>query len=350
MRPVFVTLVWVIGISMLAFAASYLRPVHIDYATVSRKEAEQYFKSTIERYGASDAYRTFSAEMASIPAERQHVLAHVFGDALFDAEGLQGITACDARFIYGCFHEVIARTIAQFGLSRLSAVYDACINTPGEVPRACLHGLGHGIIATLGYSKDELDAALLACDSLSGGIKTNWCYWGVFMEYNQRVMLGPDEGREVAAHSREMYEPCASLDAKYRKMCVWELPPWWHRALLGGNSTAETFRSLGEYCESSGLPQDLVRTCFESIGNITTPAVGYSAAKAAALCEASSSNRTYQLYCRSMATLSLEDGIGKTDDADRVCDGLEGAALEFCLAYAHNEANMVNSIPVPASI
>ncbi len=350
MRPVFVTLLWVIGISMLAFAASNMKHARIDYATAPREEAEQYFRHSIERYGASDAYRTFSAEMASIPAERQHVLAHVFGDALFDAEGLQGITACDARFIYGCFHEVIARTIAQFGLSSLSTVYDACINTPGEVPRACLHGLGHGIIATLGYSKDELDAALLACDSLSGGIKTNWCYWGVFMEYNQRVMLGPDEWRDAVPHSREMYEPCVSLDAKYQKMCVWELPPWWHRALLKGDGAVETFRALGAYCESSGFSKELIRTCFEGIGNITTPAVGYDAANAAALCEASSANRAHQLYCKSMAALSLEDGIGKTGDADRVCDGLKEAALEFCLAYAHNKANMVNSIPVPESI
>lgn len=339
--------VFVAAALLLASVPMLLRDegMHKSLATISREEALQYFSDQIASQGASAAYARFSRDVDPEPVDRQHVLAHVFGEALYASEGLRGIQVCDLEFIYGCIHELMGRAIAERGLGVVSAAYAACIDAPEPRPFACLHGIGHGITASVGYDEQELENALEACDSIKATFPVRACYSGVFMEYNQQSMLGTAHVRPGTPD--DPYAPCSSIAERYKRHCIYEQVPWWHRVYFAGDTSEATFAALSQYCENGYETTDLKRVCFEGIGNITTPAVGYDPEAARHLCEAASSDPYVQLFCKSMAALSLAEAERDIEAAERVCQDLEGGAFAFCLGYAHNEANMMHPLEVP---
>jgi len=322
------------------------RDSSINHSHASREEAFVFFSNEIQEHGAENAYRKFSSSVTSVPVDKQHILAHVFGEALYSAQGLLGFQACDLQYMYGCFHELMGRAITEKGLSIVSDVYDMCIRTSEPRPFACLHGIGHGIIASLGYADEKLGMALAACDSIVDSPLVYSCYSGVFMEYNQQSMLGTEYVRKSGADG-DMYRPCTSVEDRYRRACMFEQVPWWHRTLYNGDNSERTFSEIGAFCEREGLSPAQVRACFEGIGNITTPAIGYDPERAGFLCDAASKDLLNRTYCRSMAALSLASAVHNKSDAESLCLSLTGSSLEFCLAYAHSEANMTHPLPAP---
>lgn len=321
------------------------RDAHVDLSQMSREDALRYFSDEIATNGPAAAYDQFSSDVREVTVDKQHILAHVFGEALYAAEQLRGFQACDLQFMYGCFHELMGRAIGEDGVSIVPLVYSTCVDTESPRPSACLHGIGHGIVASLGYSSSALGQALSVCDSIDSESDSFWCHSGVFMEYNQQSMLGTAHVRDAAAG--DAYAPCMHIASKYQRACIFEQVPWWQRALFSGDSSAETFKALGGLCERADMSSELVRTCFEGIGNIVTPAVAYDPHSARARCESSSWEPRHQLYCKSMAALSLAAAQHDQVAAESVCSELPPTSFAFCLSYAHNEANMMHPLEVP---
>lgn len=342
-----IAIVVLLGITAALYGIQPYESANIfDYSNEDREAAKIYFMYRIGSVGAREAYKEFAASMRSVPVDRQHVFAHVFGEALYDSDGIEGFKTCDLQFMYGCFHELMGRAITENGLEIVPDIYDICTHTPDPRPFACLHGIGHGIIASLGYTSGELGAALGACDSIVDSELVYWCHSGVFMEYNQQSMLGTSFVRDPEAEE-SIYEPCGDLQDEYQQPCLFEQPQWWHRALFGGDNTPETFSKLGEFCERGGLSPLLVRTCFEGVGNITSPTAGYNPDQTRSLCEASSRDPLNQLFCKSMAALSFSSALHDAGAAEKVCAELEDEGFAFCSAYAHNEATLMRPLPAP---
>ncbi len=311
-------------------------------------ESERIWTEKIRALGGKAAYASLAKEIEGMAPEVQHTSAHAFGAALFAVEDNAGLSVCDARFSYGCFHEFMGNSIASHGLSVVNELNEGCIRVLVKSPLSCQHGIGHGILASLGYDEESLITSLGECAKLPYSDRIGGCYGGVFMEYNMQTMLGK-QGHLRSADSEEgLYKPCVGLESKYHASCVFWQPQWWHIAVLHAESSEESFAQLGTYCRGMTHTKELRRECFQGIGNITNPATDFDVVRSRELCDATSSDHLERLYCRAYAANSLlNGGGGKIGDGDALCDGLPESEREFCLAYARNEANSANVLESP---
>ncbi len=303
------------------------------------------WKEQIARIGAQAAYNEFAVSVASSSIELQHTGAHDFGAALFDQEGMKGLAICDARFSYGCFHEFLGRAISKLGLGAVERLNQGCMDALPQSVLSCQHGIGHGVLAYLGYDEKALSEALQVCHGLPYNDPIGGCYGGVFMEYNVRTMLGRS-GALRDIQSDTMLAPCDSLSEEYASACYFWQPQLWHQTFIAeGATTSVAFKRMGSLCES--LKGDAyLRDCFEGIGNIIAPSADFDGRKAAILCDSTSADPENRLFCRSYAANSLfNGGAGGKGDADAVCAGLSGSRYAYCEAYAHNQANILNQLP-----
>jgi len=306
-------------------------------------EGEAAWFERIQEIGGKRAYEEFSESLRPLSREQQHAKAHEFGAALFHAEGEQGLAVCDSQFSFGCFHEFLGRAIGESGLPVVERLNEGCRIVMSNNVLACQHGIGHGVLAAIGYESSDLDKALETCAKLPYIDPIGGCYGGVFMEYNVRTMLGAD------ASAREdeggPLQPCNRLPADFRHACFYWQPQWWEQYIFRGEYSPETHARMGEFCLEVGSAADR-RACFEGVGNITATAARYEGARAAELCDAVSDKEVHRTLCRSVAAnhLGLEKG---EEDAARACAGLSEDSEEYCLKHASNIANIANLIPLP---
>ena len=338
------------GIVILGALAVLFFPVRHSTPPADNTPAvqEAYWEGRVKTLGASRAYEEFARFVDHKDPNFQHAQAHFFGAGLYAGAGVAGLSTCDARFNFGCFHEFLGRAIAALGLSEVQNLNQGCYEALGPTFLSCQHGIGHGILAYLGYARKDLDHALSVCEDLPYNESIGGCYGGVFMEYNLQTMLGR-EGR-IRPRAENVLYPCNELSAIYQPACVYWQPQWWAQTLRqeGEIDLARVFSTLGERCDLLKDPA-LGRFCFEGVGNMTAPSGDFIPSRAAALCEASSPDPLKQLFCKSTAANSLSSGgAGEVGEGEKVCDGLSGDYWSFCAAYAANKANVLTPLPNPA--
>jgi hypothetical protein len=306
---------------------------------------ERFWEARIRAVGGMAAYQEFAHDVQGDDPGTQHGDAHIFGDALYTVAGLPGLSVCDSRFSYGCYHEFIGRAIADRGIDVINTLNSQChalVNGEG-----CQHGIGHGILAYLGYKEPDLTRAVNTCSNLPGGSFIDGCYGGVFMEYNMRTLVDVN-GPPRALDDGGLMSPCDSFAGEARQSCALLQPQWWGTMLPGTQSISGTalFSKMGTLCEGFGDAAS-VRACFEGIGWMSSALANYSPQGAARLCDATSPNGALQLYCLSYAA-SLFDTVGLGVDAGReVCAGLPPDSLAYCDEYAGEEANFNNPLELP---
>jgi len=305
-------------------------------------EQSSFWTERIQNVGGKAAYAELGKSVHDLSPQEQHTAAHVFGAALYNVEGTKGLAVCDSNFNFGCYHEFLGRAIAALGLSSVESLNQACVDALGSGSLSCQHGIGHGILAYLGYSDKDLLKGLAQCKSLPYNDPIGGCYGGLFMEYNLQTMLNT-EGRLRPMNS-DVQEPCDTLSTEFRTACYYWQPQWWNQSLKNGKESMQAslaaFSKMGEWCIQAG---ENTRDCFEGIGNITPPEANFEAANAKTLCEAVSKDKRYQLYCKSVAANSLSlGGAGKKADGVAVCSGLSGADMTYCTNYANNTFNILN--------
>lgn len=319
------------------------------------KEQVSYWNDRIERKGGADAYAEFAKVAESLTYDDRHAKSHAFGSALFSVEGSSGISVCDARFSFGCFHQFLGDAISALGLESIPNLNDACFDALSTSPLSCQHGIGHGALAAIGYDDESLQKALDICESLPGADPIGGCYGGVFMEYNVRTMLA--EAATTREYKDNPYAPCDALAGVFVPACIYWQPQWWMQGPLQGHDMEESFKEMGSYCRSfvtlhKGLPlgkeplgKELSRSCFEGLGNVVAQASNFSPEKARAFCDAAGSNSRERLFCRSIGANHF--GIdANAEAAAEVCSGLTETEQEYCLAYASNKANVANVLPL----
>ena len=306
---------------------------------LSWDEQVTYWQSRVRDVGGSAAYDEFATFVQSMPQTQQHVRVHAFGRALFREAGEAGLSVCDTRFSYGCFHQFLGDAIASLGASAIPSLNDACFKTLVSSPLSCQHGIGHGVMGSLAYDLTSLHQALATCKELPGSDPIGGCYGGVFMEYNVRTMLG--EYAEPRPFEGNPFEPCDSLDSTFVPACIYWQPQWWQQTVLRDVPLHEQFVAMDGYCAKFGTTPELKRACFEGVGNIVAQASNFDAGTARALCNAIESSSVARLFCLSIGANHFGIDVGARD-AVLVCDGLSSKQYAYCLAYARNELNVAN--------
>ncbi|MSU74073.1 hypothetical protein EXS56_02955 [Candidatus Kaiserbacteria bacterium] len=297
------------------------------------QEEKDYWYAQIVRVGGDDAYREMIQKGRGMSASQSHVMAHSFGEALFQTEGVEGFSLCGIQFLYGCYHQFIGNAIAALGLPVVERFRVACASKSllGVFP--CLHGLGHGILGYLGYSLDDLKKALTMCKASNLGEERSGCIDGVFMEYNIHGLTayksGTIEPRKFSVENT--YNPCFDVDVEYRAQCVYQLPDWWLAAIPGPGDIGGRFAQAGIYC-SHMQDKTLIQTCFEGVGHIAPPLSNLNPDVAAALCAAAAAP-DYRTSCLSSAALRFK--LEGFKDYFGLCErfGLVGSDLVRCRRF-----------------
>lgn len=300
------------------------------------------WEERIRGVGGERAYAMLAADNEGLSPSLQHEKAHDFGRALYIVEGKPGLSVCDSNFSFGCFHEFLGTAIAAEGLSVAGELNEACFQALSESPLSCQHGIGHGVLAFLGYIESDLEKALSICETLPYADPIGGCYGGVFMEYNMRTMLAEEAVIRPIENDSLLY-PCNELGDVYASACYFWQSQWWRNALDWARSLDArlVYERMGALCREAGKKYE--RPCFEGIGNNLPPDALFDAARARDLCDAAALTDREQIYCRSMAANSLGvGGSGMKGDAEAVCHDLAGGEYTYCMAYARNQLNIAS--------
>jgi hypothetical protein len=288
-------------------------------------EAERLqWKESIDRLGVPKAYELFKKDGEGKPFGVQHTFAHIFGRLIYDKEGIAGIADCDSTFSFGCYHSLAGRAILEEGLPAVKELDRACFQALGAADLGCLHGIGHGILGTVGY--DHMDEALQACLDTSWKGSYGGCPGGVFMEYNFHTMESVVAAKSRLFDREHPYAPCDAVDKRFSQECYYYQALWWSRTFAG--SLSHDFASIGELCLA--LPSDIERAaCLRGMGEAASSRTEFAPEKTVELCDALPDPRS-RLLCREGAWRVYFAGPQTRNDAPLICAGLSPADAKLC--------------------
>lgn len=290
-----------------------------------RSQVQMLFRT----HDASRAYEEFKSMYGDENITETHPAAHVFGEVLYEHEGIEGFSVCDAAFGFGCFHSFIGLAIAEHGIGAIQQFDEICIDSYGEAGLGCVHGIGHGVLAYYGYSNEALTTSLSACDALSWKHPYGGCRDGVFMEYNFRLMQGDAERvNRTFAHALR-HAPCDSVSARDLSACYFAQPAWWEGALRGDSTAGHTMLS---YCREVDA-QDGKEACIRGIGYATAPQHHFDPDAGIAYCDALNGSERELVLCREGYAWALWSDPQYREMSDKVCtEGLKEASAQRCAA------------------
>lgn len=323
-------------------------PNSTEARSVPKQETDGYWAGRIEAVGGSRAYKELSSYLADKEAFTQHDVAHFFGRALYTTEGVEGVAVCDEHFTSGCLHEFIARAIISEGLSNVDLLDAACSRSTSPMAfTMCQHGVGHGVLAYLGFSEKNLAEALAVCKALPNVGVLEGCYSGVFMEYNVRGMVSLNTPRPMTEGA--MYLPCLNLPEEYQSACIYRQPQWWLATIFAGRTNdVVVYKDMGQLCKTGNLSKKLVRNCIEGVAIMLRIDTTASRNQIPALCNTVSNVPSEQLLCKSFSAAVISVAWG-TQTALLACADLSGAAYAYCKDYANGEVAFVEK-PIPAEL
>lgn len=293
---------------------------HVDYEEESLK-----WTNAIRESGAAQAYNNFKQAFAYDHFGTQHSAAHIFGEILFDEEGIEGLSYCDSTFAFGCFHSFFSKALHVLGEGVIGDMDSTCILKYGEFGTGCQHGIGHGILQYTGHK--NLVEALELCRFTTQKVPTFGCTSGVFMEYNVPLInYGEDQAfvtRSRVLNPDKPYEPCPGLPYKFKESCYYEMGQWWDKVYDAN------YEKIGELCENI-LDQEFRESCYLGVGNVVAPTNLYDVAKTKKDCSLMPRD-TGRLNCRSGASWSFFANPDYRDLASQVCDDLDEKTKEKCV-------------------
>ncbi len=291
------------------------------------QEATAHWESRIRAVGATAAYDEFADSVKDLAVPDQHPLAHPFGAALFNTEGVSGLYVCDGRFGFGCAHEFIGQAIAAHGLNVVEDLAQRCEDIgPFPASSGCDHSIGHGVLAFLGYDVEALRGAIAFCDSLDGEHGSN-CSGGVFMEFNMLTMA--ENGLHARPHEGNPYDPCDSIGPRFSGTCFFWLPQWWQSVIFDGSDDENTFKRIAELCR--GGNEELAPNkgrCFGGIGFIAMHSSSGDISGIISRCAAAAESSSESMSCLSTAA-EAERLLYPKRPAEDLCDVLAEEASRY---------------------
>lgn len=183
---------------------------------------------------SSEAYADFKELYKDSDPNRVHDLAHLVGYLIYEKEGLKGEKICDATFTWGCYHGFIGAAYVKEGKKIFSFSENFCFNLSerNETEKeACIHGVGHGLLAIRKYTPSSLELALKDCDNFTKYIYKQSCRAGAFMEYFARSVYKQGNNQTIPPELSydQKVNPCANLSNKDQNLCYFELAKVWEK-------------------------------------------------------------------------------------------------------------------------
>lgn len=314
------------GICLLAVAGAFVMvnihhdPYNPDGTLFADKLA--YWETRIHTVGGAKAYEELARFLKGNTVGVQHNETHVFGSALYSEEGIEGVAVCDDRFEYACFHQMIGEAFADLGMDSFPKVVDVCNERP-----ACVHSIGHGVLAQQGYTFVDLQKAIQVCETLPNDVYMQGCYGGLFMEYNMRRLLGDSQQPRPAGEN--WLDPCDRFSGALGRICYYWQPTWWRSQIAPDDLvlTESGFRRMGDLCQA--IPHlEMKASCFEGTGVIALNS-GRTHQEGVSTCAYVSQDVFGDALCRTGAA-RLIALLGQDDEARTVCNELSGVYKNGC--------------------
>jgi hypothetical protein len=347
----------------LAYAPYGLLPVSA-YSD-STKLTVEFWKDRIKIRGASHASAEYRAFARAKGAILKHKLDHLYGAASYSVLGFEGITTCNYETDSGCLHEYFREAAKEFGSGALNELLKACTSVK-EGSGQCIHSLGHGMLASYGYEKSDLLAALDGCTPIRAEDPLFGCDGGVFMEYNGYYLLD-DVLKPRDPEIVGWYEPCEGVGAESMRSCVWWLIRWWSEyANDNPRYAGDDYMTMsGVLCQK--LPwHRYERECFEAYGQSVAFIARWDPDTVKEACREATATEAQRLYCLSYAAsmfitsdsaappayggMTSKIHLPTQDKAMAVCADLPTESRAYCEAYARNENYVNNELPLPPSV
>jgi hypothetical protein len=285
-----------------------------------------HWKQEIDKLGTEKAYELFKKDAGGKEFGVAHTLSHIFGELIYDKEGVKGVAFCDGSFSFGCYHSFFGKAISENGIDVVPKLADACMKRWG-MSLGCPHGIGHGL---LGYVGDEkIVDALDICDTLPWKDPFGGCGSGVFMEYNFHTMQSVDKAEDRPFDPKDPYDPCNKLPARFGKTCYFEEPQWWSHVL------SADYAKIGRLC--SAIKDEVERSaCFEGVGNVVAPYTSYDSAKTIKVCSLMPDAEA-DFLCKMKASWAFSAEPSAHDRASDICKGLSADKQSQCAGGADSQ-------------
>jgi len=278
----------------------------------------------IDDTNSRKSYEEMKMEYDSAPPGTQHLVAHLFGEILYEKLSISGVTLCDGAFAFGCYHGLFGAAIYNQGFDVISTLNRECTEGLKDVALACQHGIGHGILAFIGES--ALTQALDLCAKLSDRTTLGGCTGGVFMEYNfstSHTALSPGTITRPLKAGHSLHEPCTGLQDKYQPSCYFEQVQWWYDVFTGD------FGKIGLLC-SEVIDDGAREACFQGAGTYGTVVSLYDSSATVAVCQ-QMPYLNASLLCREGAAWHFLGNPKLEASVSELCFDLSGTLKERCL-------------------
>ncbi len=271
-----------------------------------------------------------------------HQPAHQIGRSAYELYGAAMFEHGDMSCNAGYYHGAMEAFLAEQGTANLAAdLHRLCSGLGTRFARyACLHGVGHGVMA---YENYDLPKALATCARLPTEYVQRSCYSGVFME-NAVVALGIGvlPGHQTRWMNRDdPHFPCNAVGADYHvQYHCYHFQTSWMLAVYGGDFdrvAAECLRARPE----------MIPVCFDSFGRDVATQALRDPARILALCEKAPRAKGYYAKCLSGAVPVITDfwGANLRDQATELCRRAPAHGKPACYTTLHGRVMDLFSAP-----
>jgi hypothetical protein len=316
-----------IGLALTA-GFIFLQSRRADGIGTTDAQRRAYMVSLFESSSPEGAFARFKNGYADSDMPTQHLGAHIYGEMLYEREGIEAFSVCDASFGFGCFHSFIASAISEQGEDIVKELDEACVATHGVLGLGCPHGIGHGLVSYEGYSEGALLKSLDLCGTLAWKGRFGGCSDGVFMEYNFRMMETDPRDRLRTFSYEDRHDPCLSVGEEWKHSCYYNQVAWWI-----ATAPSDAGKVVNAYC-SEIAGDDLVTTCFRGVGAASVTQRALDARGAIAYCDALPTSRENTLACREGVAWSLYANPDSRTTVEVACS--EGLTTEESAACRAN--------------
>lgn len=276
---------------------------------------EKYLDEKIKEVGAEKTYILLQKAVADKSAGTQHLIAHVFGDVLYRNLGIKGMSVCDDKYLFGCYHGIFIEALNDYGLPILDKLNIECLKNKDTV-NACQHGLGHGIINYLGPKK--IVDSLKICSKIQKDNFTG-CLQGVFMEYDYPSHIYEDK-TELTLRKEDknnIFHPCPSLPNYYQKYCYFAHTYWLIEVFNND------YQHLGNLCNSI-VNEENKNYCLLGLGRQIAKKTNFDLDKILEICQKISPS----WLCNAGASTIFQS------ETKRLCGNFTKEQNKQCLIYS----------------
>jgi hypothetical protein len=292
---------------------------------------KNYWGERIRLIGGNRAYEEFKHTIGSSRDQRlyYHRQGHLFSQELFKIEGPDAVYVCDESLGGACFHEFFSRRMLDTGSD--DDIVSICVHLKKLFAFKCGHGIGHGLLNSLGYTLQHLNTTLHFCARIDEKMIQRGCMEGAFMEFNLHSMYSDQEPRPYRG---SWAFPCPTVETAFRELCFYRIPQWW--AALDQNkpgSIVQKFEQYGARCQMITQTRSERQNCFKWIGIIFVWKKNIDLVANMWLCQHVSAVPELQAAClmgSQNALLGDTEGVGR---AWEMCQAINSPLERSCYLF-----------------